>query len=53
MQWNQAKMYAYVTFMGFWTYFRHYLNLKILWSVWFECYNMVPCVLPFQNLSLS
>ncbi|TEB35652.1 longevity assurance proteins LAG1 LAC1 [Coprinellus micaceus] len=42
IQWDQAKMYAYVTFIGVWSYFRHYLNLKILWSVWFDCYKLVP-----------
>ncbi|KAF6762311.1 longevity assurance proteins LAG1 LAC1 [Ephemerocybe angulata] len=36
IQWNTAKIYAFVTFIVVWSYFRHYLNLKILYSVWFE-----------------
>ncbi|KAF8640138.1 hypothetical protein AX17_001374 [Amanita inopinata Kibby_2008] len=41
IQWDVAKMFAYVFFMFVWTYFRHYLNLKILWSVWFE-FDLIP-----------
>ncbi|KAF5363341.1 hypothetical protein D9756_000463 [Leucocoprinus leucothites] len=41
IQWNRAKIVAFVFFMGVWTYFRHYLNLVILWSVWNE-YDLVP-----------
>ncbi|KAF6762310.1 longevity assurance proteins LAG1 LAC1 [Ephemerocybe angulata] len=36
IQWNTAKIYSFVTFFCIWSYFRHYLNLKILYSVWFE-----------------
>ncbi|KAJ2936077.1 hypothetical protein H1R20_g1016, partial [Candolleomyces eurysporus] len=36
IQWERAKMVAFVTFIGVWTYFRHYLNFKMLWSVWYE-----------------
>ncbi|KAF9534225.1 TLC domain-containing protein [Crepidotus variabilis] len=42
IQWNTAKIYAFIVFVGVWTYFRHYLNLKILWSVWFEEPVMTP-----------
>ncbi|KAF9446956.1 longevity assurance proteins LAG1/LAC1 [Macrolepiota fuliginosa MF-IS2] len=41
IQWDTAKMYAFVLFIGVWTYFRHYLNLVILWSVWHE-YDLIP-----------
>ncbi|RXW15937.1 hypothetical protein EST38_g9917 [Candolleomyces aberdarensis] len=36
IQWERAKIVTFVTFIGVWTYFRHYLNLKMLWSVWYE-----------------
>lgn len=36
IQWNTAKTYAFGVFFLIWTYFRHYLNIWILWSVWFE-----------------
>ncbi|RXW22909.1 hypothetical protein EST38_g2959 [Candolleomyces aberdarensis] len=36
IQWERAKMVAFGTFIGVWTYFRHYLNFKMLWSVWYE-----------------
>ncbi|KAK2466282.1 hypothetical protein APHAL10511_001924 [Amanita phalloides] len=41
IQWNRAKIYAFVLFMFVWTYFRHWLNLEILWSVWFE-FDLIP-----------
>ncbi|EAU84867.2 longevity-assurance protein 1 [Coprinopsis cinerea okayama7 len=41
MQWNRAKIVSFVTFIAVWTYFRHYLNLKILWSCLFET-QLVP-----------
>ena len=37
-----------ITFCGLlvaWTYFRIYLNLNILWSVWFE-FDLIPWVTP-------
>ncbi|KAF8913991.1 TLC domain-containing protein [Gymnopilus junonius] len=40
IQWNTAKLYAYVLFFAIWTYFRHYLNIRILWSVWYELPNI-------------
>ncbi|KAF8205065.1 longevity assurance proteins LAG1 LAC1, partial [Pholiota molesta] len=36
IQWNTAKVYSFGIFFAIWTYFRHYLNLWILWSVWVE-----------------
>ncbi|KAF9534230.1 TLC domain-containing protein [Crepidotus variabilis] len=36
IQWNTAKIYFFALFFVVWSYFRHYLNLKILWSVWYE-----------------
>ncbi|KAG5639274.1 hypothetical protein H0H81_004935 [Sphagnurus paluster] len=36
IQWNRAKTVSFGIFLIVWTYFRHYLNFKILWSVWFE-----------------
>ncbi|BGP42499.1 sphingosine N-acyltransferase lag1 [Rhodotorula kratochvilovae] len=32
---------SFVFFLGVWTYMRHYLNLRILWSVWHE-FDLVP-----------
>ncbi|KAF8745908.1 hypothetical protein AX14_004213 [Amanita brunnescens Koide BX004] len=41
IQWNTAKLYSFAIFMCVWTYFRHWLNLRILWSVWFE-FDLIP-----------
>ncbi|PPQ99050.1 hypothetical protein CVT24_003610 [Panaeolus cyanescens] len=40
IQWNRAKVFSFLAFFVTWTYFRHYLNLRILWSVWFEQPNV-------------
>jgi acyl-CoA-dependent ceramide synthase len=40
IQWNTAKAFAFGFFFAVWTYFRHYLNLVILWSVWYEQPNI-------------
>jgi len=40
IQWNTAKIYAFAIFFGIWKYFRHYLNIWILWSVWTEQPNI-------------
>ncbi|KAF8165257.1 longevity assurance proteins LAG1/LAC1 [Crassisporium funariophilum] len=40
IQWDTAKVYAFGVFFAVWTYFRHYLNLKIIWSVAFEQPNI-------------
>ncbi|KAH9474447.1 Sphingosine N-acyltransferase lac1 [Psilocybe cubensis] len=42
IQWNTAKVYSFGIFYVIWSYFRHYLNLRILWSVWFEIPTLVP-----------
>jgi len=41
IQWQTAKIYAFGIFISVWTYFRHYLNLRMLWSVWTE-FDLVP-----------
>lgn len=41
VQWERAKVVSFVVFVGVWTYFRHYLNLVILWSVWNE-FHLIP-----------
>ncbi|KAL0572422.1 sphingosine N-acyltransferase lag1 [Marasmius crinis-equi] len=41
IQWNNAKVVAFLVFVGVWSYFRHYLNFRILWSVWYE-YDLIP-----------
>ncbi|EIW79356.1 longevity assurance proteins LAG1 LAC1 [Coniophora puteana RWD-64-598 SS2] len=40
MRWEKSKTVAYIILLITWTYFRQWLNLKILWSVWFE-YDLV------------
>ncbi|KAG7096857.1 hypothetical protein E1B28_004265 [Marasmius oreades] len=41
IQWTNAKVVTFAIFVVVWTYFRHLLNFKILWSVWYE-YDLVP-----------
>lgn len=36
MGWHRLKVASLAVFLVAWTYFRHWLNLVILWSVWFE-----------------
>ncbi|CDO71250.1 hypothetical protein BN946_scf184908.g7 [Trametes cinnabarina] len=36
IQWDRVKMTVFAVFLPIWTYFRHWLNWVILWSVWFE-----------------
>ncbi|KAJ7026854.1 longevity assurance proteins LAG1/LAC1 [Mycena alexandri] len=36
IQWNTVNNFVFAAFVVSWTYFRHYLNLRILWSVWFQ-----------------
>ena len=48
MQREVAKTVAFAGLILAWTYFRIYLSLKILWSVWFEI-DMVPYVVPFLS----
>jgi len=41
IQWERAKVVSFAVFVCIWTYFRHYLNLVILWSVWTE-FDLTP-----------
>lgn len=41
LQFTRAKLVTFITFLGVWTYFRHYLNLVMLWSVWYE-FDLIP-----------
>ncbi|KAJ6586738.1 TLC domain-containing protein [Mycena sp. CBHHK59/15] len=41
IQWERAKVASFAAFVCVWTYFRHYLNFVILWSVWTE-YDLIP-----------
>ncbi|KAA1466434.1 longevity assurance proteins LAG1/LAC1 [Dentipellis sp. KUC8613] len=41
IQWNRAKIFVFVFFLCIWTYFRHYLNWVMLWSVWKE-FDLMP-----------
>lgn len=47
MQWNRTKMFTYTWFMLIWTYFRHYLNIKIMYSVLTE-FHLIPYVYSFE-----
>ncbi|KZV72106.1 longevity assurance proteins LAG1/LAC1 [Peniophora sp. CONT] len=38
---ERAKVVSFVVFLGVWTYFRHYLNLVMLWSVYTE-FETIP-----------
>ncbi|KAJ6485847.1 longevity assurance proteins LAG1/LAC1 [Mycena sanguinolenta] len=38
---NRAKIVSVVIFTCVWTYFRHYLNLIMLWSLWTQ-FDLVP-----------
>ncbi|KAJ7720000.1 longevity assurance proteins LAG1/LAC1 [Mycena maculata] len=42
IQWNGTNNFVLAAFVVAWTYFRHYLNLAILWSVWFEVDAYLP-----------
>ncbi|KAF9055413.1 longevity assurance proteins LAG1/LAC1 [Hymenopellis radicata] len=41
MQKERSKTIAFAVLLVLWTYFRHYLSLVILWSVWFE-FELIP-----------
>jgi len=41
IQWDKTKIAVFVVFIGLWTYFRHYLNLVMLWSVWTQ-FDLMP-----------
>ncbi|KAJ7189145.1 longevity assurance proteins LAG1/LAC1 [Mycena filopes] len=42
IQYNTLNYFVFTAFVGSWTYFRHYLNLTILWSVWFDLDERLP-----------
>jgi hypothetical protein len=48
MQREVAKTIAFTGLIFAWTYFRVYLSLKILWSVWFE-FDLIPYVVPLLS----
>ncbi|TFY75026.1 hypothetical protein EWM64_g8983 [Hericium alpestre] len=41
IQWHRTKVAVFVIFLGVWTYFRHYLNLVMLYSVYTQ-FESVP-----------
>ncbi|KAH8119919.1 longevity assurance proteins LAG1/LAC1 [Phellopilus nigrolimitatus] len=41
LQLERTKMVSFAVFIVVWTYFRHWLNLVILYSVWTE-YDLIP-----------
>ncbi|KAG6336842.1 hypothetical protein ID866_2238 [Astraeus odoratus] len=41
MKWERSKSVAFALFICAWTYFRHYLNIVVLWSVWTE-FDLIP-----------
>lgn len=43
LQLDRTKVVCFVVFMGIWAYFRHYLNIIMLWSVYSE-FDLMPCV---------
>lgn len=53
MQREVAKVFAFAGLVVAWTYFRIYLSLTILWSVWFE-FDLIPyVVLPLSLHAFS
>jgi len=48
MQWNTAKIYSFTAFYVVWGYCRHYLNILILWSIWYE----MPTKMPYVHISI-
>ncbi|KAJ7093846.1 TLC domain-containing protein, partial [Mycena belliarum] len=41
-QYNRTNNLVFATFIASWTYFRHYLNLALLWSIWFDYDGLIP-----------
>ncbi|KLO08285.1 longevity assurance proteins LAG1/LAC1 [Schizopora paradoxa] len=41
LKYDTTKAFTFVNFFVIWTYFRHWLNLRIMWSVWTE-FELVP-----------
>jgi hypothetical protein len=55
MQRSIAKVLSFAALVVAWTYFRIYLSMNILWSVWFE-FDLIPYVvslLPLHTFSLD
>ncbi|KAJ7934280.1 longevity assurance proteins LAG1 LAC1 [Mycena leptocephala] len=44
IQWNTINNFVLAAFFVSWTYFRHYLNLRMIWSATFEVDKYLPCV---------
>jgi hypothetical protein len=42
IKYQRTSEATFAFFLCVWTYFRHYLNLKILWSVWTEWDALIP-----------
>jgi len=41
MRWEHTKTICFAIFVVVWTYFRHWLNLVILWSTWAQ-FDLIP-----------
>ncbi|KAI0068641.1 longevity assurance proteins LAG1/LAC1 [Artomyces pyxidatus] len=41
MRWDRTKIAVFAVFIFVWTYFRHYLNLVMLWSVYRD-FDLIP-----------
>ncbi|KAH9943466.1 longevity assurance proteins LAG1 LAC1 [Epithele typhae] len=41
LQMERAKAVSFVIFFGIWSYFRHWLNWTMLYSIWFE-FDLIP-----------
>jgi acyl-CoA-dependent ceramide synthase len=41
LHWERTENCFFVVFIGVWTYFRHYLNLVMLWSV-YKDFDLIP-----------
>jgi acyl-CoA-dependent ceramide synthase len=41
IKWEKTKTVSFGVFVVVWTYFRHWLNLVILWSAWTE-FDLIP-----------
>ncbi|KAJ6592860.1 TLC domain-containing protein [Mycena capillaripes] len=42
IRWEATNNFVLAAFVLSWTYFRHYLNLAIIWSAWFEVDEYLP-----------
>ncbi|KIM90890.1 hypothetical protein PILCRDRAFT_811387 [Piloderma croceum F 1598] len=41
MRWENTKIASFAIFVVVWTYFRHWLNLVMLWSTWTQ-FDLIP-----------